>query len=300
MALSVTGTNFNMIKPASTDSPRNGDDEIRNTKEGFRERLNRDHDFTSTTNTVDVGVNSNDADVGKHRKVTFVSVITTPEVATYDKGFLYAKTVSDKGELHWEDEDGQEVQLTSVGVLNITAAAIAAADTNIVDDDTITHTAGVLQLKGSSETPAASGEGIKYYHLSPDAGDLCDDFTIEIDGTNGLQIKAPSESGTDATDIEIPVYAFGSYSGNGEANRAIDAGIVIRHLVIKRTNGTATAVEVIALTAASYYAWGQEGGGDFTGYLTLSGTTFIVDNQASINASGGEYKWFAIGERATE
>ena len=122
--MAVTYT-YDVTAPAGSDSPRSGDDEIRTLKLGLHERLNVDHDFTQTGNTVDVGINGGSADLGKHRQVTFVSVIDTPTPADNDKGILYSKTASSKGELHWIDEDSNEIQLTSAGVLNITAAAIA-------------------------------------------------------------------------------------------------------------------------------------------------------------------------------
>ncbi|MBN2138279.1 MAG: hypothetical protein JW720_10760 [Sedimentisphaerales bacterium] len=55
---------------------------------------------------------------------------------------------------------------------------------------------GLLLLAGIAVVlvcPEASGgadPGIKHEHLDPDAGDFADDVTIEIDVTNGLQVKA--------------------------------------------------------------------------------------------------------------
>jgi len=83
-----------------------------------------------------------------HPFVRFAAPLAAkPDPVNVNTGILYTKDVSAKAELHWVDEDEQECQLTTVGILNITAAAINAADTNIVDDSTLTHTAGVLEIK---------------------------------------------------------------------------------------------------------------------------------------------------------
>ncbi len=56
------------------------------------------------------------ADHGLHRRICFHSPITKP-TAVVDRGFLYLKDAASKAELHWEDEDGNELQVTGAGVL---------------------------------------------------------------------------------------------------------------------------------------------------------------------------------------
>ena len=41
-----------------------------------------------------------------------------------NKGFLYGKDVSYKIELHWEDEDGNEVQLTNAGSISVVTTIV--------------------------------------------------------------------------------------------------------------------------------------------------------------------------------
>jgi autotransporter-associated beta strand protein len=62
-----------------------------------------------------------DADHGEHLQITFKQAVVKPG-AEIGKGYLYTKTVAAKAELHWEDETGAEVQMTSVGKLSISNA----------------------------------------------------------------------------------------------------------------------------------------------------------------------------------
>lgn len=89
--------------PASSSAISAGDDDLRDLKRNIRERLEIDHDFDAT------GGN----DTGEHMKVT-LRVRTAPTQEA-DKGMLYAKDVSSKAELHYIDEDGNEVQITTSG-----------------------------------------------------------------------------------------------------------------------------------------------------------------------------------------
>jgi len=82
-----------------------GDDRIRDAKTDIRERMEKDH-YMAIAGT--------DADHGEHEKVTFQAPIAKPSNVA-NKAFLYGKDVSAKIELHWEDEDGNEIQLTSAG-----------------------------------------------------------------------------------------------------------------------------------------------------------------------------------------
>jgi len=93
------------------------DDYFRKLYVAIRERMQVDHIWK-------IG----DAD-GEHSKITLNSPIDTPLPIT-DKGFIYLKDVNAKAELHFEDEDGNEIELTKEGKINtagMDAAAIALA-----------------------------------------------------------------------------------------------------------------------------------------------------------------------------
>lgn len=96
--------------PTDSENISQGAKRIRDFKEAIRERIQRDH-YMDPSGT--------DADHGEHKQITFHEPISTP-AAVADKGFLYNKDVDDKVELHYLDEDDNEVQMTSGGSLNVT------------------------------------------------------------------------------------------------------------------------------------------------------------------------------------
>lgn len=92
-------------KPADIDNISDGATEIRKFKVAVRERFAKDHYFDTA---------GTDANHGEHSKVTLQEQSGKP-LAEANKGYLYTKEVSGKAELFWEDEDGNELQLTSGG-----------------------------------------------------------------------------------------------------------------------------------------------------------------------------------------
>lgn len=103
MAISQTWDASYEASPADNDQVSEGALRIRNLKRDIRQRMEIDHDWDDTT------------DAGKHLKVTFRDPLGAKPTAVADEGYLYTKDVSSKAELHWEDEDGNELQLTSAG-----------------------------------------------------------------------------------------------------------------------------------------------------------------------------------------
>ena len=94
---------FDKTKPAGTTPLKTSDDQIRANNEALETAIGQDHDFaTGSTQT------------GKHKQVIFKAPITKPSLAA-DEGALFTKTVSTKSELVYEDEDGDEVQITDDG-----------------------------------------------------------------------------------------------------------------------------------------------------------------------------------------
>ena len=89
--------------PADSDNASEGAQRIRQLKVDIKERLQVDHSWAG------------DADDGAHKKVTFVDPLSAKPTAAVSEGYLYTKDVNTKAELFWEDEDGNETQLTSAG-----------------------------------------------------------------------------------------------------------------------------------------------------------------------------------------
>lgn len=137
---------YDVNTPAGTDDPKEGDDRIREVKAALQERLARDHYFPKTGSQV------SDENAGEHKKIT-LRVGSAP-TAVVDKGFIYAKDVGDpaKAELFYRDEDGDEIQITSGGILNqlnlapkihsaIGTTNISTASTSYVDMTNMSITA---------------------------------------------------------------------------------------------------------------------------------------------------------------
>lgn len=95
-------------KPAGTRDVNLGDDDIREFKEQIRERLAVDHYLAAS----ETGLSN----LGAHKSVHLL-VQTTPS-SLADAGIIYSKDVSAKAELHYTDEDDNEIQLTKAGVIN--------------------------------------------------------------------------------------------------------------------------------------------------------------------------------------
>ena len=94
-------------QPADTEDVSLGATRIRNLKEDINERLSIDHSWDG------------DGDDGEHTKITFTAPLASDPATVTNKGFLYPKDVSTKIELHWRDEDGNIVQITNAGNLNL-------------------------------------------------------------------------------------------------------------------------------------------------------------------------------------
>lgn len=99
--------------PSGSTAPKLGDDYIREFKRAIRERLAVDHEFDSSESPA---FGDSGATIGRHSKATLQVQSAAPSVAD-DTGVLYTKDASGKAELHWKDEDDNEVQLTSAGKL---------------------------------------------------------------------------------------------------------------------------------------------------------------------------------------
>ena len=117
---------YDILKPTPDDDPKLGDDEIRNTKEATRERLDADHYFPLTGSEV------SDADAGEHRKITLRKLTIIPSVPA-DKGLVHLKDVASIPELFYKDKNGNEIQLTSGGKIRPIITAEIVNDTITVE-----------------------------------------------------------------------------------------------------------------------------------------------------------------------
>jgi hypothetical protein len=109
---------FDTNTPQGSDNPAEADDRMREIKAGVQERMNVCNYWPLT------GTEVSDPDAGENRKILFHEPISTPGAIAENHGQLYIKDVSDKAELHWIDEDEQEIQLTSAGSVLLTSGLL--------------------------------------------------------------------------------------------------------------------------------------------------------------------------------
>ena len=96
--------------PAGSESPKLGDNRIRELAAAVAEILNVDH-YIGTNGGSGVGYNEDAA--GEHKKVTLRT--GSAPTSSANKIFIYAKDVDGKAEAHLKDEDGNVIQLTTAG-----------------------------------------------------------------------------------------------------------------------------------------------------------------------------------------
>lgn len=122
-AMGATYT-LNVSTPAGSDDPREADDRMREIKNAFIERLDRDHSWNTSATSVYDG-----DDVGKHDKITFIEAA---DIGTGASGqpVLGAETVSGAPELTWLTEGDATLNITDAGTLNIVEADLLGTVTN--------------------------------------------------------------------------------------------------------------------------------------------------------------------------
>jgi len=213
---------FRTDYPLGSEKPVLLDNHGRATREGFRERLDVDHEFTKDADSAIDG-----ADIGKHKQVTLADPIATPTPGT-SEGILYTKDAEEKAELHFCDEDGNEIQLTSGGAillageydqevnLSNTANALAA--------DSIVCTAEGLLTLPSDTTDTT--EGNLRYNTTDDV----------------LEFRDASAWKELAVYASLAHFKIGTYSGDGSANQGI-TGIGFE------------PAAVLVMSGGSHYAW---------------------------------------------
>jgi len=129
-------------------------------------------------------------DTGKHNKVTLIPLAVKP-VASGTPGFLYTKEISTITELFYEDEGGQEIQLTNNGSASPDKVAVAGGEMT-----------GALQFDNAVGVEGRDVGDANYRNLiQVDASDVCEVGDQSLDG--GLRLNA------DAVDSAVVAYGSG-------------------------------------------------------------------------------------------
>lgn len=186
--MTVFNDDLDTARPAGSDDPAEADDNMRRIQAAVQERENVDHYWPLT------GTEVSDADTGEHRKVTLRVGSAPSNVA--NKGFLYLKDVGAKGELHFQDEDGNEIVMSSLGnnLANATylKATNKAGDGSVdlikagrnVADDTDVAIVPDLTRTASNAAPVEDTDLANKKYIDDHVGHDGDGYVLrDVDGT---------------------------------------------------------------------------------------------------------------------
>ena len=158
---------FDVSSPGGSDDPREADDRMREIKASVQERMN---DHNGQTDEGDHywplnGTEVDNDDAGQHRMVTLRQLSDNPSTltsyaTTTDLGFLYQKNDTDNGELYWQDEADNVLQLTTDGLFNLNSAIWAGVFATSTDDGS--DSSGISLAAGGA-AGVARGGGILMY-----------------------------------------------------------------------------------------------------------------------------------------
>lgn len=186
---------MDVTKPAGTRSKLLGDDDIREFKVQFCERLNVDHMQPQSEGGVDT--------VGFHRKSTLLKQASDP-TAVADALILYAKVAGSYSELHTVHENAGVIQLTRLGKLLISSLGVAS------------EAAGDLVVRGASAWDRMA-MGSAYQYLRVNAGATALEWgadprqpaanTVQASGSSDIQ-QTPSSYG-DMADMSVSITTTG-------------------------------------------------------------------------------------------
>jgi|GEM_PF-3190050 len=138
-----------------------GRQQILDNNDALEEALSRDHNFPGTYSV----------DAGEHNKITFHQPLTSDPANQTHKGFLYSKLVNNVIELFFEDENGNIIQLTSGGKINV----IGYVTTDTAQDITGAKTFKATLTMSGADIVMAGTEKVDGVDVSAHAGGTAKD-----------------------------------------------------------------------------------------------------------------------------
>ena len=218
-------------KPAGNTKLNLVDDAIRANNSALETAIAQDHDFvTSSTQT------------GKHKQVTFKTVLATKPTLSSGEGALYTKTYNSKSELFYEDSDGNEfLVMVPVGTIlpYIPGAFISSANAGytyklggantVAAINTLLNPYGWYVCNGAGLSDATSpifyGSGWYLPNLTDDRFLMGDTVAGGTGGSNTLTTSDHTHTTGDHTLTinEMPSHAH-SYSYAGDFNNSAWVG----------------------------------------------------------------------------
>ena len=250
---------FDKDKPASSTSLRNSNPEILANWSATETALDQDHDFTT-----------GGTQTGTHDQITFTAPISTPTNAA-NVGFAYIKDVSAVVELHFLDESGNELQMTSAGSLG--SATTNFLVNTITSSGLITANAGVTlgagdDLIGSTTSGITIGTNV-FTVADDDSGDTVIAGTLGVTGIATLgDASTLATSAAPSADAEIAnkkyvddqnvshvgqIKAWANIEGIGTATLRDSYNVAS---VLNNGTGDYTITWTVAFSSASYVVVG--------------------------------------------
>lgn len=198
------------------------------------------------------GFNAGDSNAGFYN-VLFIEKASTPSTPAAAKGMLYGMAVGGKCELHWIDEDGDEKQITSGGVLKISAGDF---DANSIDsDDYIDGSIDAVHLAADviDETKIAD-EGIDSEHYNDGSIDAVhianlepDDYTTDVNESITLANKLIIKTG---------IATVSATSGTVTFDAAFPTAVISVVLSVREDGGTTGHTLTVANPGTTTFSWG--------------------------------------------
>lgn len=233
--------------PANTEDASLGAQRIRYTREDIRERIDVDHFLP--------GNDSDRTAEGEHRQVSFYGPLGADPTNAANKGFLYMKDVSSKVELFWEDEDGNVVQLTSAGSIQISAGSV---DTAELADNAVT--AGKIAA-GAVDTSELATDAVTAAKIAAGAVDTSE---LATDAVTAAKIAAGA--------VDSSELASGAVTADKLAAGAVDQAAVGANSIGQSEIKTASDQDTGSLSTGQNADIAFTGGFYTLGWAFASGT----------------------------
>lgn len=272
--MSIPTTEWDETVPLGTEAISNGDDRIRELKTQLREIIEIDHDVESS---------GQDADWGQHKVIHLQNQPSDP-TATANIVHLYQKDADGKPELFIRDEDGNVIQITSAGSLNVDLTSyLTAADTIEFTGDITFDNAVTIPENPTSDTDAACKSYV--------------DGQFPIGATNltdAVLTFAKMASGSG-----IGRLAVGTYTGDGNNNRQIAIGWAISSTWVILVWGDSTGSGNNLVIGTSSHPSGHSTAiteGDKTDCIVSKHASdgFVVNRGNDVNRDSRDYYYVVI------
>lgn len=264
--------------PAGTDVVSAGDDRIREMKTQLREIIEIDHVMEDS---------GNGTTWGYHVAAHFTVQAADPD-AVANSIILYGKDVSAKTELHARDEDGNVVQITSGGELNVDFSDYLALAGGTMSGAIAMGASKITGLAAATE----NGDALRWEHSTAATIDHPDSSVTAAKIADAVITFAKMAAGSGITQLTC-----GTYTGNGSSTRTITAGVDLsagtylvavarssgsRRLVIK-TNSMSGNYSIVI--GDSYREDCIKGG---------AATGFIIGERDDVNNDGSTFFYFIL------